>query len=77
MNKNDALILASEHKDKSSAVFVTADGNVFFAEHKNHALHHAKELNIEIFEFENDELTTTKAPKAEAKSEEKPIKKSK
>ncbi len=71
MTKEQAIKLASEHKNKSTAVLVTADGNVFFAETKNFAYHHAKEKNIECFEFTNDELSEAPAAKDEQKTPSK------
>jgi hypothetical protein len=71
MTKEQANKIASEHKNKSSAVYVTADGNVFFAETKNFAFHHAKEKNIECFEFTNDELSEAPTAKDEQKTTSK------
>lgn len=82
MTKDEAKKLAQTHVNKSSAVLVTADGNVFFAEQKHFATHNAKEKNVELFEFSNDELASGKESKKEdaepkAKSEDKPTKKGK
>jgi general stress protein 26 len=82
MTKNEALKLAQTHVNKSSAVIVTADGNVFFAEQRHFATHNAREKNVELFEFSNDELVSVKESKKEesapvAKGEDKPSKKAK
>lgn len=77
MTKEQAKTIACEYINKSSAVLVAADGNVFFAEHKHFASHHAKEKNVELFEFSNEELLEAKPKKSESKAEDKSSKKAK
>jgi hypothetical protein len=74
MTRAEAKKIAQQHVGKSSEVYVTSDGNVFFAETKSYADYHCRENNVELHEFKDSELNSVTATEI---GEDKPKKKGK